>query len=316
MDAGKSHGLLAGGAWLTHTHLTRAVVFGLPPSLLEAILNWERTSKNVVTIRLTTTGAGWQQSFLKMADVHFDSPYCDRRMLKSLLEDAQERNAPVSIYGDWYDAMQSRDDPRRSLSEMRKEYAGVVAYADALLEDSVEFLRPFAKNIMLLSDGNHDTKLRKHLETDIVQRLCDALGILHLGYSGFERYMFRKDTGGHKTSRLLFFHHGKEGGVVSKGTQRSARWQDWVVADAYFGGHVHQEWIVNRPRVTVALSGKEIVTDTLHVSLPTLKNEWNLAGGFSIERAMAPAPIGAAWLSFEYHGRCRNGLLMNALRAR
>ncbi|KKN74827.1 hypothetical protein LCGC14_0387200 [marine sediment metagenome] len=279
-------------------------------------MEWSHTSENVITIRMETTGQGWRQPFLKLADVHFDSPFCDRRLLRALLDEALEQNAPVSIYGDWHDAMQSRNDPRRTLAELRKEYAGVVAYGDALVEDSVEFLRPYAPILMHISDGNHDVKMRKYLETDLLERVCNTLGVPHMGYAGFERYMFKKNTGGHKSSKLLFFHHGKEGGVVSKGTQRSARWQEWAVADIYVGGHVHNEWRINRPRVTVAPSGKEVVDETLHISLPTLKNEWKLKGGYSIERAMAPAAIGGAWLVFEHHPRCRNNIHVDALRAR
>ena len=279
-------------------------------------MEWERTSENVVTIRMETTGKGWRQEFLKMSDIHFDSPYCDRKLLRALLEEAQETGAPVSIYGDWLDAMQSRNDPRRSMSELRAEYAGADGYTNAIIDDSIEFLRPFADNIMLISDGNHDTKARKHLDTDVLDIICNALGISHLGYAGFERFMFKKDTGGHKSSKLLFFHHGKEGGKVNKGTQRSAHWQDWADADIYFGGHIHNEWRMNRPRVSIAPSGVEVVEDTLHVSLPTLKREWNLNSGFAIEGAMGPAPIGGAWLFFAYHPRVRNNIHFDALVAR
>jgi len=279
-------------------------------------MEWAQTSENVMTVRMQTTGPGWRQRFLKLSDVHFDSPHCDRRLLKALLDDALETGSPISIYGDWFDAMQSRNDPRRSLSELRKEYAGAVAYADALIDDSIEFLRPYASNIMHISTGNHDQKMVKFLETDILARVCRELSVPHLGYAGFERYMFERDTGGHRASRLLFFHHGKEGGQVSKGTQRSAHWQEWAIADIYIGGHIHSEWRMNRPRVTLSSSGKEIVEETLHISLPTLKQEWAMQGGYAIEKAMAPAPIGGAWLVFEHHPRVRNNIHVDALRAR
>ncbi len=279
-------------------------------------MEWKQTSDNVVTVRMQTTGPGWKQSFLELSDIHFDSPHSDRGLLRALLNEAQEKNAPVSIYGDLLDLMQSRDDPRRSLSELKREYAEGGAYANEVIRDTVEFLRPYASNIMFISDGNHDTAARKHLDFDILDMICSLLGVPHLGYAGFVRFMFERDTGGHRASRVMFFHHGKQGGATSKGTQRSMQWQEWAVADIYIGGHVHTEWSINRPRVSIAPSGKEVVTDTLHISLPTLKNEWNLTSGYAIEKALAPAPIGGAWLEFSHHPRTRNNIFMDARRAR
>ena len=279
-------------------------------------MEWSQTSDNVMTVRMQTTGPGWEQSFLELADVHFDSPYCDRGLLKSLLNEAMERGTPVAIFGDWNDVMQGRNDPRRSLKELRKSFAGAAGYADAVVDESVAFLKPYADIIMFISDGNHDTAARKNLETDIVERICKEIGVVHFGYAGFVRFMFERDTGGHRSTKTMFFHHGHEGGKVSKGTQRSARWQEWAVADIYIGGHIHSEWRINRPRVSIAPSGKEVIDETLHISLPTLKREWNLQSGYAIERAFAPAPIGGAWLRFEHHPRARNNIHADALRAR
>jgi len=279
-------------------------------------MEWAQTSENVMTVRMQTTGPGWRQMFLELADVHFDSPHCDRRLLKSLLDEAKEKGAPVAIFGDWNDVMQGRNDPRRSLKDLKKSFAGGGAYADSVVDESVEFLQPYADSIMFISDGNHDTSARKNLETDIVERICRSICIPHMGYSGFVRFMFERDTGGHRSTKLMFFHHGKEGGQRSKGTQRSGNWQDWALADIYIGGHIHTEWRMNRPRVEIASSGKEVVNDTLHISLPTLKNEWNMQGGYPIEKAMSPAPIGGAWLFFEHHPRVRNNIHVDALRAR
>lgn len=283
-------------------------------------MEWQLCDDNVVEIRCDIPNSTWTQKFLKLADVHFDSPYCDRSLLRKLLDQAKEESAPVSIYGDWFDAMQSRDDPRRSMKELRKEYAGEDAYADFLVDESVEFLRPYADIILNFGRGNHDTKVIKFLHTDVVRRLCRELDVPDMGYSGFEIYKFEftyKGKGkGSRTSRSLFFHHGKEGGSVNKGTQRAARWQDWVRADVYVGGHIHQEWQMTRPYVSVTTHGKVLRGESYHISLPTFKDEWNLRGGYAIEKAMAPSPMGGAWLVFGYNRRLPNRLSIDFHRAR
>lgn len=70
----------------------------------------EQTSRDVVTLRHCGVGADWRQRYLLLADVHFDSPHCNRRLLRSLLTEAQETGAGVFVFGDWFDGMQGRDD--------------------------------------------------------------------------------------------------------------------------------------------------------------------------------------------------------------
>ena len=59
----------------------------------------EQTSRDVVTLRHNGVGADWRQRYLLLADVHFDSPYCNRRLLRSLLQEAQETGAGVFVLG-------------------------------------------------------------------------------------------------------------------------------------------------------------------------------------------------------------------------
>ena len=268
---------------------------------------------------MTTTGVGWKQWFLKLCDIHMDSVFCDRKLLKALLDEAVERGAPITIYGDLLDIMQGKSDKRSDTGEMRKEYVGVpgVKYLDAVVDDCVSFLEPYAPWIQFISDGNHEQSVASHTETDVVARICNALEVQHMLYSGWVRYQGKKDTGGHKWARVEYFHHGSGGdSPVTLGMIGTNRRQAAYVADLYVSGHNHNEFIANRPYAYVSNSGREVVADTLHINLPSLKQEYLAHGGFHAITGKPPKPLGGAWVWFEYNSRTRNNIHVDAMRAR
>jgi hypothetical protein len=272
----------------------------------------EQTNKDVVTLRMGNA-ADMVQRFLLLADVHFDSPHSNRRLLKCYLEQAKAERAGVFVFGDWFDAMQGRDDRRGDKSDLLPKYkAG--DYVNRLVDDSADFLAPYAGNIVFLADGNHETGLRKHLEVDILLLLAGRLGVCKMGYSGFVRFLFKRGVGKNgspagATRRVMFFHHGSGGGgEVTQGIMRAQRQSAWVGdADIFVGGHTHNQWSVWMERLRLSDKGVVYRDNVLHLCLPTLKDEFTLAGGFHVERGRAPRPQGAYWLEFKHasdeHGR-------------
>lgn len=107
----------------------------------------------------------------------------------------------------------------------------------------------------------------------------------------------------------MFFHHGSGGGgEVTKGVMRAQRQSAWVGdADIFVGGHVHEAWSVWSERLRLSSAGCVYRDSVLHLSLPTLKDEFTLEGGFHVEKGRAPRPQGAYWLEFRHdhseHGR-------------
>jgi hypothetical protein len=57
----------------------------------------EQTNRDVVTLRHAGVSAEWSQRYLLLADVHFDSPHSNRRLLRSLLQQAQECGARCMV---------------------------------------------------------------------------------------------------------------------------------------------------------------------------------------------------------------------------
>jgi predicted phosphodiesterase len=271
----------------------------------------EQTNRDVVTLRHVGISADWSQRYLLLADVHFDSPHSNRKLLRSLLTQAQETGAGVFVFGDWFDAMQGRADKRSDKSDLLPAYrAG--DYVNRLVDDSADFLAPFASSIVFLADGNHETALRKYLEVDILLLLAGRLGVPKMGYSGFVRFLFNRGPdkrAAGATKRVMFFHHGAGGGgEVTQGIMRAQRQSAWVGdADIFVAGHIHSQWSTWMERLRLSNAGEVYRDSVLHLSLPTLKDEFTLSGGFHVERGRSPRPQGCYWLEFRHaageHGR-------------
>ena len=272
----------------------------------------EQTNRDVITLRHTGVAAEWSQRYLLSSDIHLDSPHCNRRAFRNMLAEAKDTGAGVFVIGDWFDAMQGRDDRRGDKSDLLKQYkAG--DYVNRLVDDSAEFLAPYAGSIVFLADGNHETSIKRHLEVDILLLLAGRLNVAKMGYSGFVRFLFSRTGQGHNssgnTSRVMFYHHGAGGGgEITQGIMRAQRQQSWVGdADIFVGGHVHSQWSTWMERLRLSATGQVYRDSVLHLCLPTLKDEFDMSGGFHVERGRAPRPQGAYWLTFRHnsaeHGR-------------
>jgi hypothetical protein len=263
----------------------------------------ERTDDNVLSVR-HIIHAGWSQTYLGLADIHFDSIYCKRQILTKLLNQAKEQEAGIFIIGDLCDVMQVKGDPRSSKNELRPEYL-VEDYIDAVVDDAIEYFAPYRHNIIMVSEGNHETAVSGHHETNVIGRFCKALDIPHLGYAGYVRFMFRHDKEGRKSgmsSLPMWFHHGSGGGgEVTKGVGRAQR-ELGPVPDAriYVGGHIHRSWRVDDMRVRLTKDGHTTTERTLHCCLPTMKDEFDLRGGYHIVKGRWPRVIGGLWFRFWY----------------
>lgn len=259
----------------------------------------ERTNSDVLTIRHSDVAGGWEQRYLLISDVHFDSPHCDRRLLTKHLTQAKESDAGIICIGDWFDAMGGKKDKRANKSTVRPEDSKD-NYFDALVDNSAEYLAPYAENLVMMSLGNHETAITKHNEIDILARLCKDLGAQYMGYSGFLRFMFQGDQGKRSTRRAYFFHGSGGGGPVTKGVIQTNRRAASVDADMFFSGHIHESWVVENVIVKMSDGGRIYHSTQMHVQLPTYKNEYEMSGGFHIEKGRPPKPLGGYWLIFYY----------------
>lgn len=261
----------------------------------------ERTSATVLTLRHFDIAAGWEQRYLLISDVHFDSPHCDRRLLTKHLDQAKASGAGIMCIGDWFDAMGGRNDKRATKSTARSDDS-VPNYFDVLVDHAADYLAPYADNLVMLSQGNHEAAILKHNETDLLARLCRELNCQCMGYSGWVRILSQDSHGGKRTQRRLYFHHGSGGGgPVTKNVIQTNRRAASVDADIYLYAHVHEAWSLENVVEKLGDRGRTYYSTQYHVQLPTYKQEHGY-GGYHDEKGRPPKPLGGWWMVLGYDG--------------
>lgn len=246
----------------------------------------------------------WSRSILLISDVHWDHPYCDRKLLARHLRQAVDRDADIYIIGDLLDVMQGRDDRRGNKEAVRPEHRRD-DYFDAVVETCAEWLEPYAKNIAMISLGNHETAVLKRQEINLAARLVGDLRRMGSdvqlgGYAGWIMHSFNDLP--YKQTIKHYYHHGHGGGgPVTRGVIGTNRRAVYLPdADLVTTGHVHEAWSVEITRERVTQAGKVIYDTQYHLQIPTYKDEHSQGKGWHIETGKPPKPMGGWWVNFRW----------------
>jgi hypothetical protein len=262
-------------------------------------------TKHTRNIHEVTCQSG--QEFLLVSDLHWDNPHCDRGLLKNHLDEAVKRNAAIILNGDTYCCMGGKYDRRADKSLIRPEH-NTDRYFDAIVDTSVEWFAPYAKNILLIGYGNHETAIIKHGETDLLQRFASTLNyatgsaVQVGGYGGTIDIRVLHDTIRGVNFVVHYYHGFGGGGVVSKGVIQDQR----ILAgtegyDLTWMGHVHELYYHQNMIHRYDRSTKTLIQKPVHqLRTATYKEEWDGGYmGFHTERGRGPKPLGGYWLKLE-----------------
>ena len=272
----------------------------------------ERQSDVCFAIRVNfSRSVDWEQWFLVTADRHLDNPHSDRELQKHHMDQAVERGAGILDFGDLFDAMQGKNDRRSSKSDLMTEHKAT-GYLNNLVKDAAKFFEPYVDNLALLSEGNHETSILKHVEYNLLDGLIYALSskgspVMHGGYRGWIRFLFQHNT--YRDSRNAYWIHGYGGGgPVTKDIIQANRKAVYLSnADYVFSGHTHDQWIFPLERTSINSSGNEEWHRQYHIKVPTYKDEFfNNRGGFHHETGKPPKPKGAWWMRFYWSNRSKS----------
>lgn len=253
-----------------------------------------------------------------ISDVHWDSKDCDRKLLKKHLNTAVEQDAAIIIIGDFFDLMEGRNDMRRSNTARAEHYAP--NYLQKVVMDAAEWLQPYAKNIAMISNGNHETSVAKHTQVQTLTWLCYELRkqgsqVIEGDYQGFfvVRAVYEYEGKNTYFPYKIFYHHGLWGGIISKGTQSVMRFGAVVPdADMIVTGHTHDQWMMLHTRYKLNKVYDVTLEDQIHLKLGTYKNEFKTGNGFAVEKIGLPKPVGGWMVDFNIE---RNDAKNNVLRA-
>lgn len=247
----------------------------------------------------------WERWVLLASDLHYDNPWCDRKLLRRVFDEARRKDASIFLIGDTFCAMQGRYDPRSDKSKLGPEYR-TDDYVDALVREQVKFLADYADLVKLISYGNHETNILKRLETDLIQRTVGALKagnpsakIDSGSYAGWVRFRFHRDNNRVRSHMLHYDHGSGGGGPVTKGVIGANRRSVYLPdAQTVASGHIHERWIFPVTRERVDRAGKTYIDEQMHLCLGSFKEERLPGHGFHVERGRPPKPMGAIWMRF------------------
>jgi len=264
-------------------------------------------------VNFTGVTATWEQWVLLLADRHFDSVHSDRNLQRQHLDEAIERGALIIEIGDTFDLMQGRNDRRGSKGSVRPEHK-TDDYFTSVIDEAIEWHKPYAHNYLLMGEGNHETSITRHAELSVMRHFLQGLKaetgatIHHGAYSGYVTFRFLRGSGSkYLTPINLLYHHGSGGnspvtrGVINT-NRRAVIYPD---ADIIVSGHLHSSWVVPLPRQRISERG--IVSESIqhHVSLGTYKRP-NLQSGWEAERGFGPPSVGGVWMRmFQRNGEIK-----------
>jgi len=262
---------------------------------------------NVLTVRLDNISAGWEQYVMLVSDQHHDSPYCNRKLEKAHLDKAIQRDALIFMGGDTFDAMQGKHDPRANYDHL-EPFLKKDNYFDAIVEYNAAFYKPYAKNIVMVGNGNHESAVLQHHNISLVDRLVADLnregGTIHVGgYGGWCRFMLKVSTR-NMSINMKYFHGAGGEAPVTKGVIQTARQAAYLPdADIVWNGHNHNEYVLAVPRERLSGKGKLYKDVCWFIRTPGYNDEYGDGSqGWAIEKGLSPKSMGCVWLKFYFDG--------------
>ncbi len=262
----------------------------------------ETPSNGVYVFRYhTTKKVGNFLRILNCSDIHIDSKQCDRQLLKKHLEQCDY----IKIYGDLFDLMQGKHDKRRSNSDMKNKYLAS-AYIDEVVKDAVEFFKPYAKKLLFVSLGNHETSVINNVGTNPISAFCMLMRmhgspVIEGAYQGFivDAIQYKEKNQVIKCIQYAY-HHGH--GVAPQKTEGSLEIEGdkakFPTADIILKGHNHFKWH-NPGQARYWLTIKYTIEKRIqhHIRLGTYKHT-KLDSGWEVEKGFKPSSVGGWFIDY------------------
>ena len=236
------------------------------------------------------------------SDVHFDSVFCDRKSFFQDMDEAKKKGAKVCIFGDFFDAMNGRFDPRRDMSLLRPEYRRA-DYYDFVVNDAIDKLSKYKDNILIITAGNHELSVLKNAQTFLTDRLAKGLGCLHGGYGGWLNIKFQI-KGVRGSCNIKYFHGSGGEAPVTRGVIQTNRQAVYLPdADIVVNGHSHNAYWVPISRERLSQKGEHYFDTQHHVRTPGyMQGYGDGTTGWEVTRGGVPKPLGGCFVKIKRVG--------------
>ena len=244
------------------------------------------------------------------SDIHLDSINCKRNILKKHFQEIKKANGLIFIFGDLLDVMGSYGDSRLQREELDPLFIQHGrTYLDLVCEYTIEFLKPYAQNIALISYGNHENTISKFHNFDILRNIVWSLNLdnnvnIQLGaYSGW--IFFRmKASAGSSTVCNIHYHHGFGGNAKRSKGMLDVQIEAMKYPDAHIlvRGHTHQKWYdPSTARVRVTRNGKIYKDKVKYIQSGSyIDGIAEGRSGWAVEKNFNPTDIGGWFVDFKF----------------
>lgn len=242
------------------------------------------------------------------SDIHLDSIGCKRDILKRHFDEIKEADGLIFIFGDLLDVMGSYGDRRLQREDIDPQFIQHGrTYLDLVAEYTIDFLKPYAKNIALISYGNHEKTINKFHNHDILRSIVWTLNLeqgvnIQLGaYSGWVFLRLRNK----RSSQIckIHYHHGFGGSAKRSKGMLDVQIEAMKYPDANIlvRGHTHQKWYdPSTARMRVSPNGR-IYKDKIKYIQSGSYVDGIGAGksGWAVEKNFNPTDIGGWFVDFK-----------------
>jgi len=213
---------------------------------------------------------------IPLGDVHMGNRLTEEKLLRRIVKEIEED--PLCYWlglGDYCDYINMRD-PRFDPDELPDWLFGRAQLKDIARTETARFLeivKPIKDKCIGLIEGNHETSILRHSETDVYSILIEGLASDHehrLDHSGFIAWRFNRQ-GGSTWTLTIFATHGAGGGTSkgNSGNKLGKLVEQVDGADVVLMGHLHDP--TYKPIARRRMGRREAQTVTIHaVSIPAL----------------------------------------------
>lgn len=271
----------------------------------------EALSENVHLFEFDGCRSGDVVPTLFCSDIHLDSIGCKRDILKKHFDEIKHANGLIFIFGDLLDVMGSYGDRRLQREDIDPQFIQHGrTYLDLVCEYTIEFLKPYAQNIALISYGNHEKTINKFHNHDILRSIVWALNLeegvnIQLGaYSGWVFLRMKPHNSGASKVCNIHYHHGFGGNAKRSKGMLDVQIEAMKYPDAHIlvRGHTHQKWYdPSTARMRVTQKGRIYKDKIKYIQSGSYVDGIGEGkSGWPVEKNFNPTDIGGWFVDFKY----------------
>lgn len=271
----------------------------------------EQLSDNVHLFEYGGCKSGHTVATLFCSDIHLDSIGCKRKILKQHFDEIKKADGKIFIFGDLLDVMATYGDRRLQREDVDPQFIQRGrTYLDCVLEYTINFLKPYAKNIALISKGNHETVINKFHNIDLINHIVYALNMeqgakIQIGqYSGFVMFRMMGSSKNMCATKVIHYHHGFGGSAKRSKGILDVQIEVMKYPDAHIlvRGHTHQKWYdPSTTRMRLSNKGTIYKDKVKYIQSGSyMDGIGDGKAGWAVEKNFNPTDIGGWFVDFTY----------------